>query len=182
MALENKPNDRLFDLMTYVDSSSVKSLIMDIYKINIDDDLKIKEFKEFKREPIKIMIHSYGGSVYDGFALINAINQSKTEIHGFCIGNAFSMGLYILISCHKKYMYKYSTIMYHEAGNLIDGSITKLKENINEAERLQKLLDEIILTKSNISIDQLEKIKLQKQDWFITPNAALSLNLIDEII
>lgn len=74
-------NNRTFYLSDDVDNESIGKLIWDIlYQIREDDKTDEKE-KDYKREPIKLYINSYGGSVYDMWGLIDIILNSKTPIY-----------------------------------------------------------------------------------------------------
>lgn len=58
-------NKKTFYLSDNVDNESIGKLMWDIlYQIREDDEKDEKE-KDYKREPIKLYINSYGGSVYD---------------------------------------------------------------------------------------------------------------------
>jgi ATP-dependent Clp protease protease subunit len=48
-----------------------------ILEINEDDSEKEEIYKDWERTPIKLFINSYGGSVYDGLALIDVIKNRK---------------------------------------------------------------------------------------------------------
>ena len=74
---------RVFDLMNMqgLNAVRVEEVIKDIFEINFDDDEKEEIYKEWKRTPIRLFINSYGGSVYDGLALIDVIRRSKTPVH-----------------------------------------------------------------------------------------------------
>ena len=63
-------------------ADTVKGIIETIMHINHDDDLKEADYKDWERKPIKLYINSFGGSCYDGLALIDIIKQSKTPVCG----------------------------------------------------------------------------------------------------
>lgn len=70
-------NNRTFYLSDDVNNESIGKLMWDIlYQIREDDKTDEKE-KDYKREPIKLYINSYGGSVYDMWGLIDVILNSK---------------------------------------------------------------------------------------------------------
>lgn len=106
-------NKKTFYLSDNVDNESIGKLIWDIlYQIREDDEKDEKE-KDYKREPIKLYINSYGGSVYDMWGLIDIILNSKTPIYTYCTGYAMSAAFKIFLAGHKRYCYKHSTFMYH---------------------------------------------------------------------
>lgn len=134
-------------------------------------------------KPIELIITSGGGNVYEGFGIIDAINNSTIPIHTTCYGLGMSMALPILISGHHRKMSSNATLMYHDISYNIEEN--KLQHHINElkeTKRISKKYEKIIINNSNITKDQLHEIKKQQKEWYITPKQALKLGLIDEII
>mgnify|MGYP003350628850 FL=1 len=86
-----------------VDDIIVSDIIQNISDVNEYDDDNEESVKDFERKPIKLIINSLGGSIYDGFGLIGVIENSKTPIHTYCYGSAMSMALLILVSGHKRF-------------------------------------------------------------------------------
>ena len=78
-----------------ISQGSVRDVIKDIFDINADDDQKEKIYKDWERTPIKLFINSYGGSVYDGLALVDVIKRSRTPVHTICIGCCMRMVLWM---------------------------------------------------------------------------------------
>ena len=81
---------RLYFLSDDVDNESIGQLTWNILHQLAEDDEKDKKEKDYKREPIKIYINSYGGVVYDMWGLIeiivnslksNRINSSNLSSH-----------------------------------------------------------------------------------------------------
>lgn len=93
-----------------------------------------------------------------------------------------SMGLPILVSGARRFAYKYSTIMYHEMSTLMWDKLESIKQDLKEGERLQVILDSIILNNTQILKEKLDNIKERKIDWYISAEEALKLGIIDEII
>lgn len=151
----------------------------------ISEILEINKFDEKKKhkEPIELILTSCGGLVYDGFGIIDAIKNSITPIHITCYGLAMSMALPILTVGHYRIMSKNSTLMYHEiAWETSYEKLTNHKFEVREGERLIKMFDSIIIDNTNITQRKLNEIKKQQKEWYIPPDEALKLGIIDEII
>lgn len=174
-------NERTLYLFDGIHKSSVKAIIEQIIKINQFDDEKDKKEKDYKRLPIELIINSNGGSVYDGFGLINVIDNSKTPVHTYVFGLAASMSLLIAVSGHKRYAGRLSTFMYHSVSNHIGGQFERLKNRLDETERLQHLYDEYLVSKTKFELEDLKTVQEHQRDWFISPEQALELGIIDEI-
>lgn len=176
-------NERTLYLFDGVNKNSVKFIIENIIKINQLDEDRDKKEKDFKRAPIDIIINSNGGNVYDGLGLINVIDGSKTPIHTYVYGLAASMSLLIAVSGHKRFSGRLSTFMYHSVSNKhIGGHLAHLKNRLDESQRLQSIYDTYLLSKTNFRLDDLVRIQETQRDWFISPEEALQLGIVDEII
>ncbi|UKS28834.1 ATP-dependent Clp protease proteolytic subunit [Paenibacillus sp. HWE-109] len=175
-------SDRTLYLFDGINKSSVKAIIEQIMKVNQFDDDKDKKEKDFKRVPIDLIINSNGGSVYDGLALINVIDNSKTPVHTYVYGLAASMSLLIAVSGHKRHAGRLSTFMYHSVSTHIDGHLEHLKNRVDETQRLQNIYDQYILSKTTLSIEELLRVQENQRNWYMSPDEALSVGIIDEIV
>jgi ATP-dependent Clp protease protease subunit len=165
-----------------IDDASVGDIIESILDINsIDDDLS-HDLCDYKREPIKLVINSFGGSVYDGFALIAAIEGSKTPIHGYAYGSAMSMAFAIYIATHVRFAHKTTTFMYHEIlWSLNEEKLSSHKREVEEGKRIMDIYDSIILECTNLTKKQLDIVKKEYRDWYMSAEDALVYGIIDEI-
>jgi ATP-dependent Clp protease protease subunit len=175
-------NSRNIVLSSDITASSVADIIESILDINTLDDEFEGDLQDYHREPIKLVVNSFGGSVYDGFALIAAIEHSKTPIHGYCYGSAMSMGFIIYISTHVRFAHKTSTLMYHEISDVFWGNITGAKQNIKECERIQKVYDDYVLSRTKIPVDKMNDYKARKDDWYMSAQEGLKYKIIDKIL
>ena len=169
---------RTYTLSGEIDENTSKDVIDFISMVN-DMDSTINPPN---RKPINIILNSMGGTIYDGFAIIGAIEQSQTPVHITCLGSAMSMALAILASGHYKIGHSLSSYMYHEC--LDDVSYEKMsviKENLDEGNRLMEMYDDYILSKTKLTRRKLNKVKKNKFDWYFGANEALEYGLIDEI-
>ena len=180
------PKERTLFFGKDVNLDTIEELSEKIIEINENDDLLEKLYKvydlEYKRKPIKIMIDSYGGYVYQCMGLISIMETSKTKIHTYVTGAAMSCGFIILICGHKRFGYKHATPMYHQVSTGFWGSAQDMKESYQETKRLQNKIEKITLDKTNISKSKLKEILATKKDWFMNTKEALSYGVIDEIV
>jgi len=180
--LDFKPKERIFILGKTITSLSVEDIIKAIYEINLDDEEKEMSYNGYQRPSIHILLNTYGGSVYDGLALIGAIELSATPVCVTCLGSAMSMGLFILASGHMRRAHHLSTIMYHEIAMGVQDSLEGLKLSIEEGERLTKVCENILFSRTKLTKKDLEVYKRTKSDWYMDPVTAAEFNIIDEVI
>ena len=181
--LEHRETDsRNLVLSASITDSSVRDIIEAILDINSADDELSAELTDYKREPIKLVINSFGGSVYDGFALIAAIEESETPVHGYAYGSAMSMAFAIYISTHFRFAHKTTTFMYHEISDYFYDNITGAKQNIKECERIQKVYDNYVLSRTSLPIEKMKSMKDKKEDWYISAQEALKYKVVHKLV
>jgi len=181
------PKDRSLYLPDQVTQESMHKLTKSIVEINADDALLKKVYAihglEYTPKPIQIYIDSYGGAVYQCFGLLGVMEKSETPIHTIVTGAAMSCGFMILISGHKRFGYRLSTPLYHQVSSgLFYGKVQDMEEQLQETKRLQKLIEEITLERTNISKKKLADVLKNKVDWYMSAEEALKLGVIDAII
>ncbi|GAB4427706.1 MAG: ATP-dependent Clp endopeptidase proteolytic subunit ClpP [Bacteroidia bacterium] len=174
--------ERFFILSDGINAKSVADAIRFIQEANADDKAKEKEFRKFKRRPIKLILNTPGGSVYDGFALIAAIDQSRTPVHIDVPGRAMSMGLPILCAGHRRTMSRFATLLYHQAKTWTMGTTEDLKDDAKELERIETLVEKYLFDRTALTPKDLKPYKTQQKDWHITPEEALRFKIVDEVI
>lgn len=162
-----------------ITNENICDAIEAIYEVNEED----KNKEASKRVPIKLILNSPGGDVYDGIGLIDVIEQSETPIHIYVHGQAQSMGFAIATSGHYRYAGKRTTFMYHEISwELSREKLQVHEQEVKEGKRLWQLYDSIITTNTKIPIKTLELVKKQQREWYMTAQEALKWGIIDEIL
>ena len=153
-----------------VDDVSVSQAMKALQLLDLEDSTK----------PIKLIINSFGGSVYDGLALYDAIRNAKSEVYTYGYGKIMSMAVSILIAGDKRFISKSSTVMVHEISDFVVGQLQELKRAVKEAERLESLmLDFFVERTSNKDRKYWESLK---NDTYFTAEEAVKLGIADEII
>lgn len=180
---------RIIYLHDIVDDTSVLSAIEKINQINESDIQQEIEFQlkyglntQSSRKPIILDIASWGGIVYSGLNLISCIEQSVTPIVTRVNGYAFSMGLMIFLSGHKRQISRHATLMYHQISGGIVGKLKDQEEDLEISKELQKHLEDYMLERSNLKRKDLKKIYQLKRDFYISAKQAIELGIADEII
>ena len=162
-----------------IDNENACEVIGIINEIQREDKAK----EEDKREPIKLILNSCGGSVYDGFGIIDTIESSLTPVHIYIQGQAMSMAFAIATCGHYRCASKRSTFMYHEM--LWETAPEKLKyheQELKEGKRISQIYDEIVVENTNIPLKTLQKVCNERKEWYMNAEEALKLGVIDEII
>ena len=112
-------------------TANILECIMDINRA--DTGIPVAE-----RKPIVIYINSPGGSVVDGFAIIAAIEASKTPVVTVNIGEWSSMAFLIGIAGHLRLSLPNMTFLLHDGTAFIVGSANKVRDRTRFDERYEK--------------------------------------------
>lgn len=163
------------------ESSCFKAMYY-IDKIVKLDEIEGKPIKD--RKPITIIINSYGGQLYECLGLIGKIESLQEK--GYIIdtevtGKAMSCGQLTFMFGTNRRVGKYSTILIHELSNVNYGNFTNLKIQAAEDNRLNDMLENLIIKKTNITRELLRD-KIRGTDWYLSPEDCIKYGLATEII
>lgn len=181
MANSKRKSDKQSRIITLgeITNEDICDALEMLYEINSEDKNKEAD----RREPIKLILNSPGGDVYDGIGLIDAIEQSETPVHIYIHGQAQSMGFAIATCGHYRYASKRTTFMYHEISWETNREKLQYHEQeVEEGKRLWKVYDDIVTANTKITQKKLDQIKRAHKEWYMTAEEALQLGVIDEII
>lgn len=173
---------REFILNDTVNNASVKDIIMGILEANRQDAEKEEEDPDFVRKPINLIVNTFGGSVYDGFGLVAAIDSSQTPVHTYLYGKAMSMGLIIFASGHYRYAHPLGTLMYHGVSTGVQGKIEDIEMSITQSKRLNEAYDKYLLAVSDIPKKLIDQIKADRTELYLFALEAIEYGLVDEIL
>lgn len=182
----NDPDTRVFYLTDDIDIASVQSIIQQIHAINEQDRFDVMSYAfdghVYNPKPIKLYISSYGGNVYDGFALIGAIQTSKTPVHCIATGKVMSMGFLITLAGHKRFATPFTTFMYHSVSSFSWGQVGKLEEDVDETRRLQTVIEDYTVERTKFTRKQLKKICDRKKDYYFDVTTAIQYDVVSSIV
>ena len=137
---------------------------------------------ENPKKDIYFYINTPGGLVTAGLGIYDTMQYVKPEVSTLCIGQACSMGSFLLAAGHKgkRYSLPNSRIMVHQPSAGFQGQATDIEIHANEVLSLKKRLNEIYSKHTGKSVDEI-KIALER-DNFMTAENAKSFGLIDEVV
>ena len=137
---------------------------------------------EDPKKEIYLYINSPGGLVTAGLGIYDTMQYVKPNISTLCIGQAASMGSFLLAAGTKgkRFSLPNSRIMVHQPSAGFQGQATDIEIHANEVLSLKKRLNEIYSKHTGKSVDQI-KTALER-DNFMTADAAKSFGLIDEVV
>ena len=137
---------------------------------------------EDPKKEISLYINSPGGLVTAGLGIYDTMQYIKPEVNTLCIGQAASMGSFLLAagSKGKRFSLPNSRIMVHQPSAGFQGQVTDIEIHANEVLSLKKRLNEIYSKHTGKSVDEI-KVALER-DNFMTPESAKEFGLIDKVV
>ena len=163
-------DDRVIMLMTPVNNISMTSVISQLLYLNVKDN----------KSPIHLYTSSSGGSVLDGYGIIDTMNLIEAPVYTYTIGLAASMGALIFLNGAKRYMLPHSELMLHQPLGGVSGQASDIEITANRIIKMKKDINEMIATRCNLDIEKVEKFI--DRDRYFNATEAIEYGLADEII
>ena len=137
---------------------------------------------EDPKKEIYLYINSPGGLVTAGLGIYDTMQYVKPDISTLCIGQAASMGSFLLAAGTKgkRFSLPNSRVMVHQPSAGFQGQVTDIEIHANEVSSLKKRLNEIYSKHTGKSVDEV-KAALER-DNFMTAEIAKDFGLIDEVV
>lgn len=131
---------------------------------------------------IYLYINSPGGVVTSGFAIYDTMNYIKPDVVTICMGQAASMGAFLLSSGakNKRFALPHARIMIHQPIGGAQGQATDIEIHAKEILRMKKELNKILAKNTGQSIRKIEKDT--ERDFFMSAEEALKYGLIDKVL
>ena len=170
-------NSRVLIIDSMITDDVLKDVIIYILLWNKDDrDLPVE-----KRQPIKLIIDSDGGSVFAAHNLIEVIQNSKTPVYGIAFSFAASAACSILIACDKRYAFPHTTTLIHDGQiDLGMNTTNKHKDTVRFMDKVDTMVREFIISHTKITDEEFEENKDREQYFF--SDEAKEKGIIDYII
>ena len=130
---------------------------------------------------MQLYITSPGGSVTSGLAIYDTMQFINSEVSTMCIGQAASMGAFLLAggAKGKRYCLPNSRVMIHQPSGGSQGQASDIEIQAKEILFLRERMNVIMAEHTGKTVEQLAKDT--ERDNFMTANDALAYGLIDKI-
>jgi ATP-dependent Clp protease, protease subunit len=137
---------------------------------------------EDPKKEINLYINSPGGLVTAGLGIYDTIQYIKPDVSTLCIGQAASMGSFLLAAGKKgkRFSLPNSRIMVHQPSAGYQGQATDIEIHAKEVLSLKERLNEIYSKHTGQSVDDIKKAL--ERDNFMSPKSAKEFGLVDEVV
>ncbi|MBM3260498.1 MAG: ATP-dependent Clp endopeptidase proteolytic subunit ClpP [Candidatus Sericytochromatia bacterium] len=164
--------ERIIFLGTPIDDMVASLIIAQLLFLEAEDPAK----------DIYLYINSPGGVVTAGLAIYDTMQYIKPEVSTICIGQAASMGAFLLNAGAKgkRISLPNARIMIHQPLGGAQGQATDIEIQAKEILRLKGKLNELMAFHSGQPIERVEKDT--DRDFFMSGQEAKEWGLIDEVL
>ncbi|MBD3790486.1 MAG: ATP-dependent Clp endopeptidase proteolytic subunit ClpP [Campylobacterales bacterium] len=164
--------DRIIMLSGEVNDAVASSIVAQLLFLEAQDPDK----------DIYFYINSPGGVITSGLSMFDTMNYIKPDIVTICIGQAASMGAFLL-ACGtkgKRYALPNSRIMIHQPLGGAQGQATDILIQAQEIQRLKETLNGILAEQTGKTVKRIEKDT--ERDYFMSAKEAVEYGLIDKVL
>jgi ATP-dependent Clp protease protease subunit len=164
--------DRIIMLSGEVNDAVASSIVAQMLFLEAEDPEK----------DINFYINSPGGVVTAGMAIYDTMNYIRPDVTTICIGQAASMGAFLLSSGQKgkRYALPHARIMIHQPLGGAQGQATDIEIQAKEILRMKAELNEILAKNCSQDIKKIEEDT--DRDNFMSAKEAQKYGMIDEVL
>lgn len=131
---------------------------------------------------ISLYINSPGGSVTAGMSIYDTMQFIKPDVSTLCIGQAASMGAFLLAAGAKgkRYSLPNSRVMIHQPSGGFQGQSTDIEIHAKEILYLRAKLNQILAHHTGQSEETIDRDT--ERDNFMSAEQSLAYGMIDKVI
>lgn len=150
-------------------------IIMQLIYLNGEDSTK----------PITLYIQSYGGDLYSGLAIVDAIGSIKADVYTVAIGCVASAAALILSVGAVAYASAHSTIMIHQPHGATKGQTTDIDIQATEMKKKKRIISHIMFDaikkrKPDASLSFEGFCHMLERDTYLNADEAVNIGLVNE--
>lgn len=164
--------DRVIMLSGEIDDYVASSISAQLLFLEAEDSTK----------DVYLYINSPGGVVTSGFSIYDTMNYIKPDVSTICIGQAASMGAFLLSSGAKgkRYALPNSRIMIHQPLGGAKGQASDIEIQAKEILRIKHSINSIMAKNTSQSIKKISADT--DRDFFMNAKEAKDYGIIDNIL
>lgn len=159
---------------------SAEVLIFDyIGFFGVEAEAFVREISALDVDELTVRINSPGGSVFDGWAIYNALQSHPAKVTTVVEGLAASAASFIAQAGDRRVMRKASQMMIHNAWGVCQGPASDMREMADTLERLSSTIAGIYASRSGGP--QAPWIEAMNDETWFSPDEAVTAGLADAV-
>jgi ATP-dependent protease ClpP protease subunit len=135
-------------------------------------------------EPFTIELTSGGGSVIDGFALIDTIRDLQSQgyrINTVAKGWVASMGAVLFQTGTERLIGRRAYLLLHESQAQIAGSLTDIEDKAKFTREMQDAILTLLAERSSLTPQEIGE-RTDRREWYLNANEAIEYGLADALL
>ncbi len=168
----NRPKNKYREVYLFSDinNETIQKLVEDIRELDNDT----------KKRPIHLLIHSPGGDMASGFALIDTILNCQCEVYTYALGEICSMASAVFVAGKKRFVSQHTYAMLHPCSVGAEDRVEFAKSRIKNAEASEKMYDEFFLSRTGMR----KKVYMQSKykELWLTADETIKYGIATEIL
>ena len=129
--------------------------------------------------PIKLHIHSPGGSFFSALSIVDTIKSCRSPVHTYIDGFAASAATLISVVGKKRFATPNSFMLIHQQRMIWEGKHADFIDEIENQKHVTETIQKIYLDHTKMKEKELQSIL--KRELHMPASECLKLGLIDEI-
>lgn len=167
---KSKNKNREVYLFNEINNETIQPLVEEIRELDRDK----------RKRVIHLFIHSPGGDMSSGFALIDTILNCHCDVYTYAMGEICSMASAIFVAGKKRFIAQHSYVMLHPCSVGTDDRVEFAKSRIKNAEASEKMYDEFFLNRTGMRKKTYMQSKY-KELW-LTSTETVKYGIATEIL
>ncbi len=137
---------------------------------------------ESPEKDIHLYINSPGGSVTAGLAIYDTMQFIKPDVSTLCIGQAASMGAFLLMAGakEKRYCLPNSRVMIHQPLGGFRGQASDIEIHAKEILYLKQRLNQMMAENTGQPVERIERDT--DRDNFLSAAEAVEYGIVDKVL
>lgn len=167
------PENRVLHLYGEVGAENISNIIKSIYYLDSLGD-----------DPIELFISSFGGSVYDMFALYDVTRSTKCPIHTVGVGYIMSAAVLLVAAGTKgkRYSMPHCSYMVHEGvSDLSEDRLGAHRKTMDHFKQLDDTWYELMAKHTNLTVSQWKRKCGIVGDYYFTADQAIEFGIADHL-
>lgn len=137
---------------------------------------------ENPEKDIHLYINSPGGVVTAGMAMFDTMNFIKPDVSTICLGQACSMGSFLLAAGAKgkRYALANSRVMIHQPSGGVQGQATDIEISAREILKIRERLNKVLAERTGQPLEKIERDV--ERDYWLDAYEAQEYGLVDSVL
>jgi ATP-dependent Clp protease protease subunit len=138
--------------------------------------------REDPERDINLYVHSPGGIITAGLAILDTIQHIRPDVSTICVGMAASMATVLLASGAKgkRYALPHATIHIHQPLGGVQGQAVDMEIQAREILRLRSLINEILSERTGQDVERITRDT--DRNFYMSAQQAMEYGIVDTVL